>query len=342
MFQYSDFNDLLPWHHGAFERLSDARERLPQTWLVHGPRGIGKYGFVHALASGLLCESERSGLAACNRCDACLWFAQGNHPDFRLLSPDIEAEEGGAETETRRPSRMIRIEAVRDAMDFLSLTAHRGGRKVLIVHPAEAMNANAANAFLKTLEEPRPGCHLLLVSSAPTRLPATVISRCHRLALPRPDQDVAAAWLRDRGVPEAGDLLDLAGGAPLRALELAGEEGARLRRELLEVLARPSVNGVLAYADKLDKTQQVLAMDTFQLWLGDLLRTRLAGEGGHEGSREGVAPELKRHALRANLPRLLALEARLRDMRRHIEHPLSAPLQWESVLLDYLDTVTHG
>jgi DNA polymerase-3 subunit delta' len=334
-----------PWNEAPLARLSRSLGRLPQTWLIHGPTGIGKLGFALALARGMLCETTREqgaaiDLIACEQCDACLWFEQGNHPDFRLLTPDVE--EGEADGETRKAAsaqRIIKVEPVREAIDFLSLTAHRGGRRVLVVHPAEAMNANAANAFLKTLEEPRPGSHILLVGASPARLPATVVSRCHRLALPLPDRDEARAWLRAQNVADADSALDLAGGAPLKAREQAGEVAMLLRQRLLDTLAQPTVEGILAFAEKLDRPAQALAMETLQVWTADLMRVRLTGEIRHL-ERRGA--DLKRLAARANLPRLLDFEARLREMRRSLDHPLSVPLQWEAALLDYMDTVTHG
>jgi DNA polymerase-3 subunit delta' len=329
------------WNEGPLARLSHSVGRLPQTWLIHGPSGIGKLGFALELARGMLCETPREGVPGCGRCDACLWFEQGNHPDFRLLTPDT-VEEGEADGEARKAAgsqRVIKVVPVREAIDFLSLTAHRGGRRVLVVHPAETMNANAANAFLKTLEEPRPGSHILLVGASPARLPATVVSRCHRLALAAPERGAALAWLRAQGVAEAEGELDLAGGAPLKARDQAGETASLLRRRLLDTLASPTVEAILAFAEKMDRPGQALVMETLQVWTAALMRARLTGEIRHLESR---GADLKRLAARANLPRLLDFEARLREMRRSLDHPLSVPLQWEAALLDYMDTVTHG
>ena len=170
------------------------------------------------------------------RCAACLWFEQGNHPDFRILEPDAlfaaEAEHRATEGEPRKregeaASRQIRIDQVRELQDFLTIGTHRGGVRVVVVRPAEAMNVATANALLKSLEEPAPKTAFLLVSSAPDRLLPTVRSRCQKIAVAPAAAAEAVGWLRARGLQDAEAALAYAANAPLAALEDAEERAVR-------------------------------------------------------------------------------------------------------------------
>jgi DNA polymerase III subunit delta' len=234
-----------PWHRAALQRLLADRSRLPHALLVHGPAGIGKTEFARALAAGALCESPKMGLA-CEACASCHWLSQGNHPDYREIVPEAAMEEEGevAEAEGGKPEKakslVIKIDQVRAIADFIALTTHRAGFRVLLAHPAEAMHPAAANSLLKTLEEPPPGTLIVLVSDRPARLLATIRSRCRLLALPLPPRAESLAWLAEAGVPQPDVALASAGGAPLLARDLAAPEEDELRRRLLAELSKPS------------------------------------------------------------------------------------------------------
>jgi DNA polymerase-3 subunit delta' len=136
------------------------------------------------------------------------------HPDLRVLQPGEDKNKPG------KYRKNIDIEQVRTLIDFLSMTSHQGGAKVAIIAPAQAMNRHTANCLLKTLEEPAPGNYLILVAESVSALPATILSRCHRVRIPQPDRQIAVDWLGgiDSGVDWAG-VLELSAGAPLAALE---------------------------------------------------------------------------------------------------------------------------
>jgi len=181
----------LPWHRAALVRLLSDRGRLPHALLIHGAAGIGKVEFARAFAAGALCESPREGLA-CGQCPSCHWFSQGNHPDFREIVPESAADdedevEGEGAKAEKAKSVVIKIDQVRAVADFVALTTHRAGFRVLLLHPADALHPNAANALLKTLEEPPPHTLILLVTAYPARLLPTIRSRCRPLALPMPE-----------------------------------------------------------------------------------------------------------------------------------------------------------
>jgi DNA polymerase III subunit delta' len=223
-------------HPAAWSSLWALQRGSAHAVLLHGPAGMAKTELAMELAAGMLCE--RAGPdGACGHCLPCNWFRQGNHPDFRLLRPDSDAaaegEGAGNESGKGKPSREIRVDQVRALAEFLNVSAHRAGRRVVLANPAEAMNRNTANAILKVLEEPNPGVFFILVSNDFDSLLPTLKSRCLKQGISRPQPARALAWLADHGVTKDAMLfLSRAGGAPGLALEIAkGAEG-----RLLEIL----------------------------------------------------------------------------------------------------------
>lgn len=233
---------IFPWQNGLWNGLWTRAGALPHAVLIHGPQGIGKLALAEHFAQALLCEAKDTGVAPCGACEACRWFAAGSHPDFRLIEPEALArpsalaedvdEPPSTPAKAAKPSTEIKVDQVRALDGFLGLRSHRGGRRIALAHPAEAMNANAANALLKALEEPPAGAFFLLVSHRPARLLPTIRSRCVAIPIPVPDSAASRAWLAHEGVRNAGPWLAFASGAPLQArryAEGAGEVLATMR-----------------------------------------------------------------------------------------------------------------
>ncbi|WP_157509017.1 DNA polymerase III subunit delta' [Ferrimonas futtsuensis] len=193
----------MPWLQRSWQLWQQSLNsgRLTHGWLICGAQGIGKTDLALALADSLLCDQG----TGCGLCRGCQLLAAGNHPDRLVIQPD---------------PRVIKVEQIRELIHALEGTAHQGGRRVVVIHQADAMNTAAANALLKTLEEPAPGVHLLLISDAPNRLPATIISRCQRLLVASPSRQQSLQWLGEgRVAPQQIDgLLRLFGG-PLKLAE---------------------------------------------------------------------------------------------------------------------------
>ena len=217
------------WNEPILSRIQ--REGLPHALLIHGAQGVGKLALAERIAQLILCEAPASAKKPCGKCDGCRWFLGGNHPDFRRIEPEAlmpaaEPEEGAeapAPARRAKPSFDIKIDQVRELADFLHVGSHRGARRVALVHPAEAMNASAANALLKGLEEPPAAAMFILVSHRPASLLATVRSRCVSLPVPIPAREAALDWLRSEGLKDPERWLAYAGGAPLRALAYASQ-----------------------------------------------------------------------------------------------------------------------
>lgn len=228
---------LFPWLQHS---LADALQRRAHALLVAGPPGLGQFEFSLALVQAWLCEtpitSRDAAGQACGHCDGCHLVAQRSHPDLRLLVPEafrsqagLTADEGDADDgKKRKPSQEIKVDQVRATLDFSERTAGRAPIKVVLLHPAEAMNAVAANALLKTLEEPPGAMRFVLGCGAADSLLPTIRSRCQSVVLSPPARDEALAWLNGQGVSGAEVVLDASGGLPLAAREhaLAGRDAA--------------------------------------------------------------------------------------------------------------------
>jgi DNA polymerase-3 subunit delta' len=305
---------IYPWQIETEKRLGRLFERVPHALLIHGPRGIGKLALAEHFAQAMLCEVPDRTQAPCGRCDGCRWYLAGSHPDMRRIEPEAllrrpegaQADEGAAETPTRgaKPSTEIKIEQIRSLDGFLNLRSHRGRSRIALVHPAEDMNVNSANALLKSLEEPPAGAIFVLVSHRPARLPATVRSRCLALALGIPDTEAAGSWLSSQGVKEPRGWLAYASGAPLAALEMAQSSGqavTQLRKalEARDLDALRSVNdreSLEALAEALQK----YALDrSFAVYLG-------RGKYGVAGRTSGAGLAWLRFARRMGKYRALA------------------------------------
>jgi len=212
-----------PWHQAHWQRLQSrlARGALPHALLLCGPAGRGTRAFLHRFVRGLLCERPHDG-EACGRCRACLLLDAGTHPDFVAISYGVRKD--GVQR------KEIVVDQIRELSARLAMASQFGGWQVVVIDPADAMNAAAANALLKTLEEPSPRTLLLLVADAPWRLPQTIRSRCQRIEFQLPAHGEALAWLRAQDVADPVAALEAAGGNPGLAQAWA-EQGALARRQ---------------------------------------------------------------------------------------------------------------
>lgn len=328
-------------HRPIWEKLQARRQRLPHALLITGQRGLGKYALAKEFAASLLCEDSGTDGQACGRCLACGWFAQGNHPDFRLLQPealagaDSEAEEG-----KKKPSQQITIEQVRGLDDFFNVGTHRSGLRIILVYPTEAMNRNTANALLKSLEEPSAGTLFLLVSGEPMRLLPTIRSRCQVVPVPAPAPVDSIAALKSVGVTEAERWLALAGGAPLLARELAESGQGQWLDQLVKRLAaggRSDALGAAAEMDKLLKDSKGKVglrqvVEWVQKWTIDLA---LAGQSLPVRYFSGERATIEKLVAGTPVYKFQGFHRKLLQERRQVEQPLNVRLFLETLFMDY-------
>lgn len=321
---------VIQWHASAWQQLQTSRQqqRLPHALLLTGEPGIGKGEFAAQLAASLLCERPAENGQACGQCHACQRLAARTHPDRLQVVP----EEAG---------KPIKVDAIRQLIADLALSCHYGGYRVVTVEPAEAMNVNAANAFLKTLEEPPANTLLILIASAPMRLPATIRSRCLQLRLAPPAGEGAIDWLQ-QAVPEAGMersrlALRLAGGAPLLAARYLQEASLEGRERLLQALsacARGEAGPLqaAAVADDLFKQDRLLPITWMYHWVADLLR--LAYDDNNIKNND-MANELQKLPKQVEPAALLHLLDKLQQTRRLSETTVNPRLLWEDLMIDW-------
>ena len=322
----------LPWLAAPLQRALASQRG--HAVLVQGSEGIGALPFTLSLAQSWLCECARDGATvaarrpACGRCGSCHLVATHVHPDLFVLMPEVLRRQHAwplrddkidGEDSKRKPSKQVRIDEVRALIDWTTRTSARGRGKVAVLHPAESLNQQSANALLKTLEEPPAGTRLLLCSADPARLLPTLRSRCQSLKLATPDEDVATAWLAERGVAQAGVLLAACSGRPLDVLAWtqAGVDAAAWA-----ALPRAVAAG---QGGALSAWPVPLALDALLKLCHDA--TALA-----HGALPRYFPRAAMPAGRSNPSALRAWAAELARVARHAEHPWNEGLLAESLV----------
>lgn len=335
----AELPSFLPWQeHVASEWLA-RQERFAHAWLIHGLPGIGKRRFALAAAASLLCESPRQGLA-CGACAACLWVKAGNHPDLRRIRPDsVAAQEGQAaedEAETatakKAPSKEIRVEQLRALHTWFNTATHRGGWRVAVIYPAQALNLISANALLKVLEEPPEHTVFLLVADAPDRLLPTLVSRCRRLPLSLPDSGSCLAWLEEQGIDDPAPWLAAAGGAPVLALQtaLSGEDACPpWIQQLASGLAGARALDLGGLADQLERQGAEQWIHAAQCFFVDVILLASGAPARYYPQLSGVISRFASQAGAASLTETLRW---LTQQRAIAGHPLNAKLFIHSAL----------
>lgn len=340
----------LPWHTDIARDWLAAKERFAHAWLIHGLAGIGKREFAFAAAASLLCEAPIQSLA-CGQCPACGWVARGNHPDLKRIRPEAVAADEGAEmaadddgqageegateagsSSKRAPSKDIRVEQIRALEPWFNNATHRGGWRVALIYPAEALTTISGNTLLKVLEEPPPSTIFLLVADAPDRLLPTLLSRCRRLPLSTPSFDIAQQWLENKNVKKATEWLAAAGGAPLLAQHLAETESSPCPDwiiELLSTLVQGRTPDLSSLADKLSKTSAKVWLDTLQRLVIDL---NLCAHGLACRYYPSQSKQLVALGQQGGAVPFAQLTTWLNEQKRVAGHPLNTKLFAQAVL----------
>ena len=214
-----------PWHEAAWQHTNGMlkQARIPHALLLSGKHGMGLMQFANRLSQRILCSNPHEAGNSCGHCQSCQLFKAGTHPDIKLIEPE---EQG----------KQIRIDQVRELIEFVALKSFSNRAKLAILSPAEAMNRATANALLKTLEEPPEQSMLLLLSHMPERLPITIRSRCQRIDFKAVYDDATVDWLQQQNLETDYPLdllLHLADGGPLKVLEMLDDETLQDRLRLM-------------------------------------------------------------------------------------------------------------
>lgn len=318
---------LLPWQEGLWNALLRRREQgsMPHALLLTGPEGVGKRKFAEYLAASLVCEDDSLEAQPCGKCKACQLAASSTHPDIHWLEPE---EEG----------KNIRIDAVRELIARTTLTTQAKGSRVFAISPAHAMNRASANALLKTLEEPTASSTMVLVSSQPHLLPATIRSRCQDLVFKPVDVEMAKDWLSDK-VPETqlASLLSLTGGAPLAAVRAAEDnwlEAAEQTLGQLNDLKLRKVNPMQVVEQWNSRPLDSLFSD-FSRICSDLVQL-----GSSDKSPRlflpGYRESLRILAKGMDLKRLFGFIDELNRLKRQMTHNLNPQMLLEKIVTDWL------
>ncbi len=333
---------IYPWQSKRWQEIIERRQSQSHALLLYGQSGTGKRDFAEHFAHAMLCEDPDSGGIACGRCAACGWLAAGTHPDLHLLCPDSEtsAEASGTddakEDKEKKQNHLITVAQVRELIGSVGLSASRGGMRVILLHPAEAMNVQAANALLKTLEEPPSNTLFILVSHQLQRLLPTIRSRCLKIAMPVPSRRQAHEWLQAQGVAEPEVSLAQAGFAPLRALALS-DAGYREKRAAFLASLDEKLDP-FALAEMSEKLELAWVLNWLQTWVYDLLCAHATGKVRYH---QDFSDKLTAMADAINIPRLLGFQSDLIVAQRSLHHPLNVRLLLEQLLLSFWQSVNR-
>lgn len=319
----------LPWHQQQWAVIGKALQgqRLPHALLLHGPRGLGKSDFMQRLAGVLVCanpglDPESGRPDACGTCRPCTQYSEeGAHADIFLLQPE---EEG----------KQIKVDSARDAIKFSGLASHYGGRKLLLIEPAEALNLSAANALLKTLEEPSAATTLVLLSHQPSRLLPTIRSRCLQIRFTKPARQQTLAWLREQGIEDAENLTLESQGYPYTALAMsrAGTHEWRQQRDQ-ELSLFLSDNRSAAGLARIWAAYDV---KDIHAWLHDRVRRcnwALQGESAAQGIADHTNAALQELIKRPELRKIDAISTQIDQLLKSELNNINKQLLLESVLI---------
>ncbi len=322
---------LLPWQQQNWAHLCSyiAQQRIPQALLITGNKGLGKQQLAEQFAASLLCGAAQANGTACGLCSSCLLVNAETHPDFIRVQPE-------------EPGKGITIGQIRSLVTRLTLKPQFETYRIVIINPADKMNNAAANAFLKCLEEPTERTLIILITEKPSALPATIISRCQKLAVTTPDKEAVVTWLAEALQCDAAanqtlqGNVSLAQGAPLLALDYANDGGLTLRNDCF--------NAWMAIAKQL-KSPVIIAEDWHKLpaaplifwmtsWVIDLIKCFYQVQADNLYNPD-LNRQLQELTVRLELTGLYKLYDLLLASRQRLDTQINKQLLFEEILIQW-------
>jgi DNA polymerase III subunit delta' len=327
---------IFPWQGEQWQQLWRAKQdnRLAHAVLFSGIAGTGKSQFAEYFARALLCkEGERAREEQHGKdCHHCRLVAGRTHPNMLWIEPEKEGQ-------------AIKVDQIREVSDFINQSSFNDGIRIVLINPADAMNMNAANALLKTLEEPSSGCIMILISHQHARLPATILSRCQRIIFPSPKKEQALTWLQLQLTDSAIDpelILNLAYGAPLAALRLVQDDALSARHNLFQALCQlnQQQSDPIALAAKLRECEPLPLLNFMLAWMQDLLRLQL-GETQDRLINKDYATELLQLKQKTDFNSNAKFMDYLQDLRGQMSagFNLNKQLVIETILIKWLERI---
>jgi len=332
---------LYPWLKLPFDQLT--QNPIAHSLLLHSPKDNGELFFGLELANFLLCESPDR--KPCGKCEACHWIRQGNHPDLFIVIPqtlkallpfEFEDDTGTDEDDTKKQSKFIRIEQIRHIISSNELGSYRGGKRVVLIYPVEAMQTEAANCLLKTLEEPSDRLHFILITHQLERILPTIRSRCHLSSIPKPSIDIALSWLTDNmSMDYSQEVLRqkllLHSGSPIKVISSLAEnvlDEAIIANQLarFKSLHSSTVIELLGQNTLLD------ILDCILKWSFDLNLVLFGQSARYFPQYE---KQMKSAVMRLNKIGYQQFLTQLKDDLRLAHHPLFPKVQLEALLMRY-------
>jgi len=314
-----------PWHQPYWQHLVAyvEQQRIPQALLINGVSGLGKHQMALQFAQYLICV-DKQGKSFCGRCASCKLFTAKTHPDFTLLQPE-------------EPGKVIGVDLIRQLLGKMVLKPQYSGYRVVIITPAELMNINSANAFLKCLEEPPERTVFLLLTEHRQTLPATIISRCQKLLISAPDSDNALVWLQEQGINQQQKLLlRLAQGAPIRALAYAQANMLEQRDSCFEEWQRILLAQAcpVQLAEKWQKLPATQLLQWLVSWTEDIVKCHFRVDKSLL-LNDDLEKHLRTLAKRLDLNKLFDFYSLLLTDTYRIKKQLNKQLLFEEILITW-------
>lgn len=344
-------NKVYIWQEELWRKLMQSGAFSGYAMLLKGRSGIGKLEFARNLAKSLLCKNPSADREACGSCPSCGWFEQSGHPNFYQIEPDAlsglsdDVATGSVLDENtntvstklkKKSSQQIGVNQIRALTDFVNLTGNQKGCRIILIHPAEALNLAAGNALLKKLEEPPSNVLFILVTHRPQQLLPTIRSRCQQINMPIPDVATAADWLKQQGIDDPETCLAAAGFAPLSAVIFNNNEYVARHNAFIEQISEPEKLNPLVLSEKLQQSDLPTVVTWLQKWCYDLLSFQLTGKIRYHLSQSNAIGTL---VTIIDTKALVTYSRSLTATQRLARHPLNSRLFLEELLFSYISLV---
>ncbi len=350
-------SNIYSWQQEIWQRLTqNAKLQFRcHALLLKGQQGIGKFEFARHLAKTLLCvepTDTNNVNYACNVCQSCGWFEHDGHPNYYQILPEALSGLANETAETadsveaagkpinakskKKTSQQISIDQIRKLTDFVYMSGHQSGYKIILIYPSEMMNHAAANALLKKLEEPPEQVLFILVAHHPQHLLPTILSRCQQITMPAPDIATSMDWLKKRSVNDPQVCLSAAGLAPLAALHFGESELFVPHEQFVQQISVPSQLNPIALANTMQQFDLSTIISWLQKWCYDLVSYQTSGKIRYYRYQQIAIKSL---AEQVDVQTCIAYSRALYTHQQLSHHPLNARLFLEEVLVSYVQAV---